>query len=265
MKLIRFLVLNNIASRRKALELIKNSEIKVNGNIINDSGFEVNIGNDSVLFHGKSYKSVPELYYIALNKPTGVLTTKDDPEDRPTIYEILYNKRIFKSAAASRWPGITEKKIYKFFKQFKHMNMVYAGRLDFNSKGLIIMSNDGEIINNIISNKSKVPKVYQLKIKNQLQDKHFQSLKNGVYFEIDRKKIKFTCGINEVHPLKSNMILKITIYSGENRIIRRAFEQIHRPIISLKRTQVGPIKIRGLKKGAFRFLTEKEVGLLKRL
>lgn len=265
MKLIRFLVLNNIGSRRKCLELIKNGEIKINNDPASDSTKDIEIGKDTVRYHGKAYSTIPELYYIALNKPRGFITTKTDPEERPTVYDILYDKRIFKAAAAARWPGLAENKIYKLYKCIKKMNIVYAGRLDFNSQGLIIMSNDGEIVNNIISDKTKIPKVYRLKIRNQLVDKHFQSLKHGVYFKIDNKNIKFTCDINEVHPLKSNMLLKITIYSGENRVIRRAFDQIHRPIVSLKRIQVGPIKIRGLKEGAFRFLTEKEVGSLKRL
>jgi pseudouridine synthase len=269
MKLIRFLVLNNIASRRKAIELLKKNEIKVNNKIVGNSTNEIDIETDIVSYNGKQYKGIPDFYYLVVNKPREIVITKSDPQHRKTIYDLIYEKRLFKIAANILWFDLSESAIYRKYKEFKKLNMLYAGRLDFNTMGLLLMSNDSELINKLSHPTNKIKKYYRVKVYKHLSQKQIEIFKKGVYVKVPvnskEKVVKFTCNFERIKPQRSDMILYISIYSGENRIIRRAFAQMGHPVVTLKRTQEGPIKLRGLKIGEYRFLSKEEVKTLKKI
>ena len=264
MKLIRFLVLNNIDSRRNCLKLLDNEKVMVNGKICRSSAFEIDRNSDHIIVNGLPLRGLPEMFYIALNKPRGVVVTKHDPGERATVYDYLYDKGMFRVAADARWSGLSERKIYAKFKTFLKSNLLYAGRLDINTMGLLIVTNDSEMINRLTHPSFGKDKVYRVKISHHLKQKEIDTFKKGIYLANESgKRSKFTCKFIRITSQRSDTVVVISVRSGENRIIRRAFKQMGHPVITLKRIEHGGIRLQGIKIGAYRFLTEKEVTQLK--
>lgn len=234
MRLNKFLANCGVASRRKCDELIFNGKVKVNGEVVTHPGFNVDPENDKVEVEGEVVK-LPEKIYIALNKPKGVLCSLKDDFGRTLITELI--------------DGI-EQRIYP------------VGRLDYNSEGLIILTNDGELANRLIHPRYKVSKKYHVLIKGKISQEELKKIEEGI--ELDGKKtLPAQCKI--LSQSEKTTLIEITIKEGRKRQIRRMFQALGYEVKRLRRVQFGPIKLGMLKPGEWRYLNENEIKRLKKL
>lgn len=226
LRLNKYMSLCGVASRRGADELIKEGRVKVNGNTVKEPGMTVS-SRDIVLVDGKPLKQ-EEKKYVIFYKPAGYITTLKDPEGRKTIYDILPEP----------------------FKTLKP-----AGRLDKDSTGLIILTNDGDLIQKFTHPSLHIPKIYKVTVQGKVTEKHVAQLKQGL--EIEEDKIAHAFAV----PLEykdGETLVQMTLFQGYNRQIRRMMEMINLPVINLKRTAHGCIQLLGLKRGEHRVLKSKE-------
>ncbi len=234
-RLQKFLAHAGIASRRTCEELISLGKVKVNGLVVREMGVKVDPEKDRVEVAGKEVHIEEEKCYLVLNKPKGYVTTLRDPQRRPKVADLLEDVKA---------------RVYP------------VGRLDFDTSGLLLMTNDGDITYRLTHPKHEIGKTYQALVKgvpDQDKLKRFQ------------KGLRLADGITapaKVRLLKkqgSNCLLEITIYEGRNRQIRRMCETIGHPVIDLKRVSMGFLNLDGLEVGKYRSLTRSEVAKLKRL
>lgn len=216
-RLNKYIASSGICSRRKADELILSGVVKVNGNIIRELGFQVN-DKDKVYINDTVICPIKNEYY-RFYKPAGYITTSDDERGRKTIYDII------------------PKSLHK---------LKPAGRLDKDSTGLLIMTNDGDLINRLTHPSLKVIKVYVVTVEGKINQNDTEILARGI--EIEPGKIAFAeCAAIE-YDGKTSM-LHVVLRQGLNRQIRKMFDFIGHPVISLKRIQHATISIEGLKRG----------------
>ncbi len=222
-RLNRFLALCGISSRRKADEYIKEGLVTVNGKKTLTMGYKITPSIDNVLFKGKPVKILKEHTYLVAYKPRNVLTTLSDPLDRPTIKDFIPKK-------------------------YKKENLFPIGRLDWQSEGLLILTNDGEFAQNVLHPSKNVPKTYEIKVEGKVLEKDFNKLTKGVTipggkaYAIEVKTIKKSL-------TGSHTWLKITVVEGRNRLIRKMMSKLGYDVIRLRRTSIGSLKIGNLKAG----------------
>lgn len=226
-RLNKYIADSGIASRRQADELIKQGKVKVNGMVINEPGVKVS-EKDCVEVQGQKIKA-REKKYVIFNKPPGYITTAKDPNERKTIYDLL--------------PP-----------DMKHLKP--AGRLDKDSSGLLILTNDGELILKLTHPRAKVPKVYRVNVEGKINQQDLYAMQKGI--EIEEGKIAYAEAA-VLDYANSVTTLEIHLYQGYNRQIRRMMEILNHPVISLKRIQHANMVLAGLDKGKFRYLKKKEV------
>lgn len=234
MRLQKFIALAGIASRRKAEEFIENGRVKVNGETVREMGIKVDPETDRVLVDDKEIFLETEKIYILLNKPVGYVTTLSDEFDRPKVIDLIDIKE----------------RVYP------------VGRLDYNSSGLLILTNDGELTHKITHPSSHVYKTYVVKIKGNITKKQINTFKTGVDIG------GYTTAPADIEVLKQykdNSLVKVTIHEGKNRQIRRMMDALDHPVITLKRVSIGEINIDDLPKGKWRHLTKEEIQYLKSL
>lgn len=226
-RLNKYIASCGIASRRAADEIIKEGRVKVNGKIVKESGVSIT-KKDKVLVDNKPISDEKKIY-IVFNKPPGYITTRSDEKGRKTIYENLpENLRTLRT----------------------------AGRLDKDSTGLLILTNDGELIQKLTHPKIKVPKVYWVVAKGKVTINDLLKFQKGI--EIEKGKIAYAEGV--ILSCENNQtLLELVLHQGYNRQIRRMLEIVGHPVISLKRTEHACINLGALKKGKFRFMNNKEV------
>lgn len=217
-------------SRRKADELIKQGRVKINGNKILEPGIVVG-KKDIVELDGKKLK-LREKKYIIFNKPPGYITTKEDPNERKTIYDLLPE-------------------------EVHHLKP--AGRLDKESGGLLVLTNDGDLILDLTHPGVHVPKTYRVTVEGKINQNDIYELAKGIEIEKDKTAYAETIFLEYFNKTTS---LQMTLYQGYNRQIRRMMESIGHPVISLKRISHGCIPLGKLKKGHFRYLKNKEIQIL---
>ena len=228
----KFIASSGICSRREADLLIEDGKVKVNGKTVSELGFSVDDKKDKVEVEGKLIHSV-KLDYYKFYKPAGYITTSDDEKGRKTIYDLL------------------PENLY-------HLKPV--GRLDKDSTGLIILTNDGELINQLTHPSVKVPKIYLVRIDAKIPRKDLEAISAGV--EIEKGKIAFA-DITVLEMDSSSTTMKITLFQGMNRQIRKMFEHFGYEVKSLKRVQHATITLDGMKRGEFKQLKPKNVKELK--
>lgn len=226
-RLSKYLADCGIWSRRKCGDLITSGRIKVDGQKITDLSFKV-FDSSKVLLDGQLIK--PEkIIVIALNKPPGYLSTASDEFGRKTVLDLVKNIKV---------------RLYP------------AGRLDRDSSGLIILTNDGELVYNITHPKFMIPKTYQLMLGRNISKRDLEALTAGI--NIDNRKLKPT-EVNIVKTGSSYQILKIQIHEGRKRILRRVMTHLGYGVLDLKRTRIGDLDLGELKEGRYRVLKNDDI------
>lgn len=222
-----------IASRRKVEEMILEGRVSVNG-VVATLGMKADITRDHIKVDGKLIKGTEPLVYLIFNKPKGCITSLYDPEGRPTVKDYLRGVRA---------------KVYP------------VGRLDYNSEGLLILTNDGELSDAILHPGHKIPKTYHVKVDGFLEEKDILKLQKGIRLE---DGVTAPAKVGLIRKTNANSWLEITIHEGRKRQIRRMFERIGHPVIKLKRVRIDGIELGNLPPGNFRYLTPEEVKRLKK-
>jgi 23S rRNA pseudouridine2605 synthase len=217
-----------LTSRRKAELLIQQGRVSVNGKIITQLGARANPQRDYIKVDGKLIRSASQKIYILLNKPRQVICTVDDPQGRTKVTDLV---------------GIG-KKIYP------------VGRLDYNTEGLILLTNDGEFAKIVTAAGKHLPKVYQVKVRSLPTAQELTRLREGL-----RLKSGVKLGSCKIKPIRegANGWYEVILYQGKNRQIREMFESIGHPVLKLRRIRIGFLTVRGLAVGQHRLLTAHEV------
>lgn len=228
-RLQKVIAASGVTSRRKAEELIISGKVRVNGNIVKELGTKV-AGDDIIEVNGATISRDNVKVYFLLNKPRGVITSVSDDKNRPVVIDYIN----------------TDKRIYP------------VGRLDYDTTGLVILTNDGELANILMHPSNNIEKTYIAKIEGILNKDDIERLKSGIL--IDNRKvnvIKFK--IKEKNYEKSTSLIEITIVEGRNHIVKRLFEELKKTVIRLTRVGIAFLSTDGLKSGEYRELSIKEV------
>jgi len=223
-----------IASRRKAEALIESGRVTINGKIIREKGQKADPSLEEIRLDGKRIGVEKKVYYI-LNKPKGVVTTVSDEKGRKTVLDLV---------------GKRNQRIYP------------VGRLDKDSEGILLLTNDGQIAYRLTHPKFGVKKVYVVEVKGSLMDSDIKKLAIGVY--LDGRKTA-PCEIRILRKTKETELLKIVLHEGRKRKVRRMVERIGGKVKSLRRTEYAGIRLSGLSSGEHRKLRFDEVSELKKV
>lgn len=227
-RLQKMIANSGYTSRRKAEELILNGQVKVNGKVVDTLGVQVN-SNDEIMIDNKILTREKKEYYL-LNKPSGYISSVSDEENRKVIVDLIG----------------TSARIYP------------VGRLDYDTTGLIILTNDGELANILMHPKNKVEKVYLAKIEGKLAMEELFKLKNGVLID-GRKAIPNKVKIRKYNQDKNTSLVEISISEGRNHIIKKILKAVGHDVIKLTRIKYGFLEIGNLQSGEYRILDKKEV------
>lgn len=222
-----------IASRRASEQLMLDGRVSVNGVTVRELGTKANAARDDIRVDGRRVKLVERHRYILLNKPKGYMSTRSDPEKRPTVIDLLNDVREY---------------VYP------------VGRLDFDSEGLLLLTNDGDLAARLTHPSHGVPRVYEARVLGVPDARDLERLSRGMI--IDGKRTAHA-KIEVVGEKKGQVTLRVTIHEGRNRQVRKMCDAIGHPVAHLKRVAIGPIKDSRLKVGAWRELTLNEVSLLR--
>ncbi|WP_298714507.1 pseudouridine synthase [Chitinophaga sp.] len=232
MPLNKFIAHCGICSRRKAVDYIKEGKVTVNGEVIVEPAFKVT-GKENVKLNDKRIHLQKNLVYVLLNKPKGYITTTDDPEGRQTVMELVEDA--------------AEERLYP------------VGRLDRNTSGLLLLTNDGELAQKLAHPKHNVKKIYHVELDKPLTKADFDRILGGLELEDGMASVDSLAWVDT----KDKKQIGIEIHSGKNRIVRRIFEHLEYRVEKLDRVMYAGLTKKNLNRGKWRFLSEKEVILLK--
>jgi 23S rRNA pseudouridine2605 synthase len=233
MRLHVFIAHSGLCSRRAAEKLIQEARVEVNGELVLEMGVKVG-PDDDVRVDGNPVRQAKH-YSVLLNKPLGVVTTLSDPQKRPTIVRHLPDY------------GVVLKPV---------------GRLDMDTEGLIICTNDGEFAHRMAHPRYEIDKEYQAIVEGVPTEKALHDLRRGVFIE-GRRTAPAQVEVIHVEERKNTTGLRITIHEGRNRQIRLMCETVGHPVRSLKRVRIGPLRIRGMRSGECRLLGKEELNELR--
>jgi len=231
MRLNRYIASSGICSRRDADDLISRGVVQINGKTVTELGTKVN-PDDTVKVNGKIVKNERKVY-ILLNKPKDTLTTTDDPEGRRTVMDLI--------------SSATDLRVFP------------VGRLDRNTTGILLITNDGELAGRLTHPRYRIRKIYEVETAQNVTDEMVEKLTNGIELEDGPMKVD---SISYLDPA-SKRFLQIEIHSGKNRIVRRMFEQLGIEILKLDRVYFAGLNKKNLPRGKWRMLSPKEIGWLK--
>lgn len=227
-RLQKFLAESGVASRRKSEELIEQGKVKVNGNVAH-IGDKINPKRDTVTVSGKKILKQKSFTYIMLHKPRGFITTMSDEMDRKCVAQLIKDV-----------PG----RVYP------------VGRLDRDSEGMLLFTNDGEFANAMTHPTRHVSKTYRVTVRPSITDEQITRLTTGIMID---ERMTAPCEIRVISKEEGRVVLEIILHEGRNRQIRKMCEEVGLEVARLKRTAIGSIKLGMLKQGDYRELTEDEV------
>lgn len=231
MRINKYLAESGVCSRRAADNLITEGVVKKNGKVCS-VGEDVDIVNDKITVNGKPVSIVKNFEYYVMNKPKGYVCTVKDDKDRKTVMDLLP----------------------------KNITRVYpVGRLDYDSEGLLIFTNDGDLAYKLTHPKNEIPKTYLVKTEKPVSDKDVAALRAGVTVDGVRTK---KCKVTLIETNKTGSKLHVTITEGRNRQVRKMFEAVGNSVDFLKRIKIGDLKLTGLNRGETRKLTPAEINYL---
>lgn len=229
MRLNKFLATAGIASRRKCEELIKNGEIKVNGQVVLNLATTIDEKKDKVEYKGGVLSLPSTFIYLKMNKPKGYASTSSDEKGRKTIFDLVEDKSV---------------------------RLFNVGRLDYDTEGLILLTNDGDFANRVIHPSFEIEKEYMVTVEGKMQESEFAVLRKGAVVNGERmpeakvKPISFDGKFTK---------LSVVITEGQNHQVRRMFEAIGRSIRLLKRVRIGQVRLGNLYRGKTKPITEEEI------
>ena len=233
-RLQKFIASTGYCSRRKAEELISSGKVEVNGKIITELGTKVNT-TDKVVYGGETLNR-EKLRYVLLNKPKGVITTSDDPYERHTVMELV--------------EGACQERIYP------------VGRLDRNTIGLLLLTNDGDLAKTLTHPSHEVKKLYHATLDKPLTKNDLMKIREGLILEDGPIEVD---AIDWVVDDPTKREVGIEIHSGRNHIVRRIFESLGYEVVKLDRVMFAGLTKQNLPRGHWRFLTPSEISILKRI
>ena len=237
-RLQKILSRHGIASRREAEQMILAGRVAVNGNNVTELGTKADPESDRIEVDGKLLQTnAPKFVYLLLNKPIGVMSTCDDPQGRKTVLDILPS-------------------------QYRHVYPV--GRLDYNSSGALILTNNGDFANYLMHPRHHVPKTYEVWVKDIPSDRIIKQWQDGVILD-GKRTLPASVNIRQIERCKyqtPRTQLQIVLSEGRNRQIRRVAEQLGHPVLSLHRVAIATISLETLKVGAYRLLIDQEIETL---
>ena len=236
-RLQKLIAAAGIASRRHAEEMIAAGEVTVNGEVVRELGTKADPARDHIKVRGRLINPLlagRELVYVLLNKPRGYLSSVADPEGRSLVTELV-------PASLGRVHPV--------------------GRLDFNTEGLLILTNDGELTNYVTRARNKVAKVYEVKVKGVPTEQAVERLRRGI--TLDDGVRTAPAEVRLVEETRNNAWYEVVLREGRNQQIRRMFDAVGHSVVKLRRTRIGPLHDEHLKPGQYRMLTPQEVARLK--
>ncbi len=236
-RLQKLIAAAGIASRRHAEEMIAAGEVSVNGRVVTELGTKADAARDHIKVRGRLINPLlkeQHKVYVLLNKPKGYLTSVADPEGRPLVTQLV--------------PAVLGR-------------LHPVGRLDFNTEGLLLLTNDGELTNHVTAARNKVQKVYEAKVKGVPPEAAVERLRRGI--TLDDGTRTAPAQVKQVDETDTNSWFEIKLHEGRNQQIRRMFDQIGHSVIKLRRVRIGLITDRSLPVGAWRHLSPVEVASLK--
>ena len=234
MRIKKFLAEQGVASRRASDEIIAAGRVTINGNVAK-AGDDVT-GEDVVMLDGKTLSHKVKYEYYLLNKPKGYLCTVSDDKGRKTVMDLL-------PAGAGR--------------------VFPVGRLDYDTEGMLLLTNDGDLAYRLTAPQSEIAKTYLVRVEGTMTDIQLNRLRAGV--EIDRGVVTKKCKITVTETNKKFTKLRVVLTEGKNREIRKMFEAVGKQVVFLKRLKIGELALTGLDRGAVRKLSQEEIYYLKNL
>jgi len=232
-RLQKLIAVAGIASRRHAEELIAAGEVTVNGKMVTELGAKADPETDHIKVKGRLINPLLEKQrnvYVLLNKPKGFLSSMADPKERPLVTDLV------PSSLGRLHP---------------------VGRLDFNTEGLLLLTNDGDFTNLITSARNRIAKVYEVKVKGVPPESAIERLRRGI--AIGKGERTAPAEVRKVREIKANSWFEVTLHEGRNQQIRRMFDAIGHSVVKLRRTRIGVLDDKGLPLGKWRRLKEIEV------
>jgi 23S rRNA pseudouridine2605 synthase len=232
MRLNKFLDSAGIGSRRKCDDYIVEGKVSVNGEVVQKLGIRIEELTDTITFEGNKVKCEKNFLYIILNKPKGIITSAKDEYDRNTVLDLIpLKERLFP-----------------------------VGRLDQDTTGLILLTNDGELANKLIHPKFKIPKTYHIFLNKLIHPKDIYHFERGIL--LDDKKTA-PCKLSEIRIIDNCSFIEVILYEGKKRQIRRMFDELGYKVFELDRIAFGPLTLAGIKRGEWRYLNKNEIARLK--
>ena len=228
-RLQKYLAAAGVASRRASEVLILEGRVAVNGVVVQELGRKVVPGQDKITVDGKPVQQEEQMVYLLMNKPAGYVTTVKDTHQRHTVMELL--------------TGVS-------------CRVFPVGRLDFETEGLLLFTNDGEFAYRMTHPKFKMMKTYIATVRGNVTEDRLQMLRNGVQLE---DGMTAPAEVHVIRRENHKTLVEISIHEGRNRQVRRMFQAVKNPVLDLKRISIGPLTLKGVAVGEYRALTDGEL------